>query len=118
MKTPEDWLAKLGRLRVDRASGDPAPHKPLLLLVILDLAEKGQLPPGPIVLTPPLAFEFCTYSTVVATRRRQRPDVRYPFYHLQSDGFWVPLGPDGQPTSDRRQVRAAALREDFLPILH
>jgi putative restriction endonuclease len=35
----------LARLKVDRASGDPAPHKPLLLLVVLDLAEQGLLPP-------------------------------------------------------------------------
>src|SRR5947209_18000368 len=99
MATPEQWLAKLAKLKVDRARGDPAPHKPLLLLVILDLAESGQLPPMPLPLTPELAFRFCTYWSVAATRRRQRPDVRYPFYHLKSDGFWTPLGEDGKPAT-------------------
>jgi putative restriction endonuclease len=34
------WLAELSKLRVDQARGDPAPHKPLLLLVSCDLVEK------------------------------------------------------------------------------
>jgi putative restriction endonuclease len=44
MMNTEYWLAKLANLRVDRARGDPAPHKPLLLLVVLELAEQGLLP--------------------------------------------------------------------------
>jgi hypothetical protein len=35
MKSADHWLGRLSKLRVDRASGDPAPHKPLLLLVVL-----------------------------------------------------------------------------------
>src|SRR5439155_12905391 len=31
MATPEQWLGKLAHLKVDKARGDPAPHKPLLL---------------------------------------------------------------------------------------
>ncbi len=42
--TRERWLSKLGKLRVDWAKGNPAPHKPLLLLVIIELAEQGRLP--------------------------------------------------------------------------
>jgi hypothetical protein len=30
---------------MDRASGEAAPHKPLLVLVVLDLADQGLLPP-------------------------------------------------------------------------
>ena len=37
------WLAKFARLRIDTASN--APHKPLLLLVVLDLAQEGLLGP-------------------------------------------------------------------------
>ena len=33
MTSGDNWLDKLSKLRVDRASGDPAPHKPLLLLI-------------------------------------------------------------------------------------
>ena len=74
MSTPDQWLAKLAKLKVDRASGDPAPHKPLLLLVVLELAEQGLLPNQELALTPELAFRFNTYwSIIVASRRKQRP---------------------------------------------
>jgi putative restriction endonuclease len=50
------WPAKFSRLRIDRAGGDPAPHKPLLLLVLCDLVEKESLPHGGLPLWPELAF--------------------------------------------------------------
>src|SRR5262249_56405938 len=105
MAPPEQIRGKLASLKVDRARGDPAPHKPLLLLVVLELAEQGQLPTNQLLLTPDLAFRFCTYWGIVAHRRTQRPDVRYPFYHLQSDGFWTPLTADGNPALERRLPR-------------
>src|SRR4051812_6383502 len=42
--TPKQWLKRLATLKVDRARGDAAPHKPLLLLVAIDMAEQGLLP--------------------------------------------------------------------------
>jgi putative restriction endonuclease len=70
----EQVLSRLGRLRVDTSTGDPAPHKPLLLLVVLELAERGEL--GEVLeLTPQLAFRFCSYFSIVAYRRETRPDT-------------------------------------------
>ena len=87
------WLAKLSKLRVDRARGDPAPHKPLLLLVLCDLVEKENLRNAVLPLSPELAYRFCTYWSIVAARRPQRPDVRLPFHHLAADGILVHAGP-------------------------
>ena len=56
MATPEQWLGKLANLKVDKARGDPAPHKPLLLLVVLELAEQGPSLGDILALTPELAF--------------------------------------------------------------
>src|SRR5262245_42256402 len=114
MATPEAWLDKLAKLRVDRASGDPAPHKPLLLLAVLEFAERGQLPPKTLPLSAELAFQFYTYWTVVAHRRRQRPDVRLPFHHLQSDGFWSVLDENSQPSDHFRESRYAVMPSDFV----
>jgi putative restriction endonuclease len=110
--TPDQWLTKLANLKVDRARGDPAPHKPLLLLVVFEIAEKsvGDILP----LTPELAYRFCTYWSLVAHRRTQAPDVRYPFFHLKTDGFWLPIGEDGKRALDRRLTRYAALPLDFV----
>jgi putative restriction endonuclease len=113
MATAEQWLARLARLKVDRTKGNPAPHKPLLLLTLLDLAEQGQLPDKILSLTPELAFRFCSYWSIVAHRRTQRPDVRLPFHHLQSDGFSSALGEDGQPSAHNRLTRSVRLAPDF-----
>jgi putative restriction endonuclease len=114
MGTPEDWLGRFAKLKVDRAKGDPAPHKPLLLLVVLELAEQGELPNEFLPLTPELAFRFCTYWSIVARRRKQRPDVRFPFYHLKSDGVWTPLTEAGKPAENRGEARSAHLPADFV----
>jgi putative restriction endonuclease len=114
VKSADYWLGKLSKLRVDRASGDPAPHKPLLLLVIFELAQDGLLPPKTLPLTPDLASRFMSYSTVVANRRPQRPDVRYPFHHLGSDGVWTPLDENCEKSDDRKRTRYVELPSDFV----
>ena len=115
--SPNDrWLRTAAHLRIDRARG-PAPHKPLLLLAVADLAEQGNLPPL-LPLTPELAFRFQSYWSIVAARRPQRPDIRLPFYHMVSDGLWTPLDTAGNPTTDRRQVPAVRLDPGFHASLH
>jgi predicted restriction endonuclease len=106
------WLAKLARLRIDTASN--APHKPLLLLVILDLAQEGAFGPDLLPLTPQLAFCFCLYWSIVAHRRNQKPDVRWPFTKLKTEGVWVPLGVCGEPTGDEKRALTAKLNADFV----
>jgi putative restriction endonuclease len=110
----EYWLAKLATLRVDRARGDPAPHKPLLLLVVLELAEQHLLPESLLPLSPELAFRFLTFWNIVAHRRNQRPDIRLPFHHLQSDGFWAACREDGETSLDRRLTQYAVLNPEFV----
>lgn len=114
MINTEQWLAKLAHLKVDKARGDPAPHKPLLLFVVLELAEQGLLPEGTLPLSPELAFRFFTFWSIVAHRRNQPPDVRLPFHHLQSDGFWSALDENGKPSPDKSLTRYAALNEEFV----
>jgi putative restriction endonuclease len=81
------WLNKLSKLRVDRASEHPAPHKPLLLLAIIDQIEDSSLSSTTVSLTPELAFRFLSYWEIVSHRGRSAGRVELPFYYLQSDGF-------------------------------
>ncbi len=81
------WLQTLSRLRVDRAHETPAPHKPLLLLCLLDQIAQGVLTTPQVRLTPALAFRFLTYWEIVATRRPVMGRVELPFFHLQGDGL-------------------------------
>jgi putative restriction endonuclease len=81
------WLSKLSKLRVDRASKTPAPHKPLLLLAIIDQIEDGAIQSPIVRLTPELAFRFLAYWQVVAYRGRNVGQVELPFFYLKSDGI-------------------------------
>lgn len=113
----EKWLKVISNLRVDR-KGTIAPHKPLLLLVLADLAEQGNLTDKVLPLTGDLVFRFLVYWKVVAERRPQRPDIHLPFYHMRSDGCWTPLDEDGRPTLERRRAVTAILDDTFLACLN
>jgi putative restriction endonuclease len=117
MATPEQWLDKLANLNPDRARGDPAPHKPLLLLILLEMAEKGELRHKELPLTPELAFRFSTIWKIVAHRRKQPPDIRYPFHHLKTNGCWSALDENGKPSTHRNLTRLAVMPSDFLACL-
>lgn len=116
-KDQRDWLHKLATLRVDRASGNPAPHKPLLLLVILEMADKGEISSPEVRLSPDLAFRFSAYWSVVAQRRTQPPEVRLPFHHLSSSGIWEPLMADGKPSPDKKLTSMVKLDPEFFNCL-
>lgn len=113
----EKWLRVVSNLNVSRKGGI-APHKPLLLLVLAELAEEGKLSDGTLPLNGELVFRFLAYGTVVAERLSQRPNIRLPFYHMRSDGCWIPLDENGQPTLERRRVAAAQLDKTFLACLN
>jgi len=82
-----NWLNRLTKLRVDRASKNPAPHKPLLLLAILDQIEEGSITSTAVRLTPELAFRFLGYWEVVSNRGRSVGRAELPFFHLQGGEF-------------------------------
>lgn len=82
--TLQKYVQKIKRLRVDRAHG-VAPHKPLLLLAVIELIERGQIRENKIPLSPDLAEVFIKYWSKVTDRR---PNIALPFFHLKSDGFW------------------------------
>lgn len=115
------WLEKCSTLNVDRAKKSrgtgPAPHKPLLLLMVCDLAEEGRLDGGLLQRDGPLAFRFATYWRVVADRRRTKPDLRLPFYHLKTDKFWQPLEESGRPAETRERATIAQFDMSFLVCL-
>ena len=112
----ERWLKVAANLRVDRKH-DIAPHKPLLLLVVVELAEQGRLE-RILSLTGELVFRFLAFWTVVASRRSQKANLRLPFYHMRSDGCWAPINEKGEPTRERMCATAAQLDESLLACLH
>ncbi len=114
--TSYKWLAGLGRLRIDRKD-NPAPHKPLLLLTVIEMVEQGLLQEPLLQLSGELSFRFLTLWPVVAARRNQPPEIWLPFFHLRTSGIWLPLDSGGRPTEERRRVVAARIDPEFFDCL-
>jgi len=117
LKDQQYWLHKIATLRIDRARGNPAPHKPLLLLVIMEMAEKGESASRVVTFSPDLAFRFSVFWSVVAQRRKQPPEVRLPFHHLGSSGMWQPLTEDDKPSPDKKLTTMIRLDPSFYDCL-
>ena len=79
------YLHKIESLRLGRSHGVPAPHKPLLLLTVLDLIEAGEIQTNLIEPTPRLVESFLRYWKHVGIGHTR---VFLPFYHLKTSGFW------------------------------
>ena len=113
IKDQKFWLHKLSTLRIDRARGNPAPHKPLLLLVVLEMVEKGEITSNEVELSPDLAFRFSTYWSIVAHRRKQSPQVRLPFHHIGSSGIWQPLTAKKEASPDKKLTTMIRIDPSF-----
>ncbi|MGC4045936.1 MAG: HNH endonuclease [Armatimonas sp.] len=90
-------LAHLHR-NATKAKG-AAPHKPLLLLAILQELDAGRISENLITLTPELVAAFQTnWQALVPKEANWQPRMSYPFRYLKRDGFWE-LVKDGQPVT-------------------
>ena len=107
----ERWLQKLTDLHPAR---DNAPHKPLLLLVFLEMIEKGEFVGGKLRLTPELAYRFDTFFEVARHRRSARPDVRMPFHHLGTQKFWSPRMASGEISKHRSTTEYVIPDSEFV----
>ncbi len=107
----ERWLGKLTKL--NKARGN-APHKPLLLLVFLELVENGDFAGGSLPLTPETAYRFDTFFDVVKYRRPAKPDVRLPFHHLSTQGFWTAHMANGETSKDSSTTRYVVPDPEFV----
>jgi putative restriction endonuclease len=81
------WLARLYDLRRNTRGSHERPHKPVLLLAILDLLDRGVLQENQVPFTEELVSTFRRFFAVVQARDDQ-PTIENPFYFLCGDGFW------------------------------
>jgi putative restriction endonuclease len=79
------YLNKIEHLRVDRTHNVPAPHKPLLLLTVLDLIERGEITQNRIEVSPLLVETYLNYWKHIPTGQ---PRLYNPFPRLRTSGFW------------------------------
>jgi putative restriction endonuclease len=94
-----EYLKKLTRLRQAPTAYGPAPHKPVLLLALLDGIEKGWITGNRVYLTPDLVAAF-RGPLVVAVQTDQSPEFTLPFFTCRAAGSGGWCGADGQPLRD------------------
>jgi putative restriction endonuclease len=89
-----DYLHKLTHLRLNTnrnqwsaATANRAPHKPFLLLSILDLAAQGQIDSPFIKPSFDLIERFARYWDLVRPPSG-KCNMAYPSNHMRSEGFW------------------------------
>ena len=82
----QKYLKAFKKLRIDRAHGI-APHKPILLISVIQTFQSGIYESKRIYITPELVALFKTNWNLLVTSKH---DCRFalPFYHLTSDKFW------------------------------
>jgi putative restriction endonuclease len=112
--TLEYYVKLFSKLRTDRArwkgieiTQEQAPHKPLLLLSIIEQFKQATINVNLIELNPDLSESFGLYWF-----RIMPPDsngnIVMPFFHLKSDGFWKlkPQGGRHEILASKRAVRS------------
>ena len=78
------------------------------------MVEGGEFVGPSLVLTPELAFRFDTFFSVVKRRRKARPDVRMPFYHLKTQGFWSAHMASGELSQHRSTTAYVVPNPEFV----
>jgi putative restriction endonuclease len=81
------YVRKFAKLNTNRKNGVSAPHKPILLLAVIELIEQNKIRSNEIYLSPELIATFLKYwSSLVKTDHRS--NIALPFFHLTGDKFW------------------------------
>ena len=85
-KSLKYYIHKLTHLRRDYKKGG-APHKPILILSLIDNIEQGLISENSIFITPELVSSFkSNWSTYVITDHTML--FTLPFYHMSGESFW------------------------------
>jgi putative restriction endonuclease len=118
---PTEWLVRLCHLNAAKtAERGCAPHKPLLLLCVIDMVEEGAITTQWISYSPELFFRFQCYWSIVYNRQRNRPDMRLPFHALggKRDRIWTCYMEDGKPSRSKETTRLCHIEESLWNYLH
>jgi putative restriction endonuclease len=107
-----EWLGRLCNLNAAKTEERGiAPHKPLLLLCVMDMVEEGAITTHWISYSPELFFRFQCYWEIVYNRQRNKPDMRLPFHALggNRDRIWTRHTEEGKPSRSKETTRLCCL---------
>jgi putative restriction endonuclease len=103
----ESWLERLYNLRRDKRGSHERPHKPALLLSIIDLLDRGVIAGNEVPLSEDLVATFKRYFAVVR-KEDDQPTIQNPFFHLCGDKFWQLVPAPGESQIYREGATSGA----------
>lgn len=112
-------------LKMAQTRGQVAPHKPLLLLAVIDLIEAGIITSCQIDLSDELVKAFERNAKLYADNIVHfRPNIGMPFFHMKSEQFWrlIPQSEGFKPgvttiSGLRRYYRYAEIDQELFDLL-
>ena len=116
--TNSHWLKKLRKLNPNRSRvKGAAPHKPCLLLSLLDMAQDGELQEAELRRSPGLQVRFNAFSSIALLRWGGKVDLAYPFFYLRSQHFWQPLDAEKRPSTSVEVTQSIHFDPEFLALM-
>jgi putative restriction endonuclease len=97
-----------------------APHKPLMLLALVDLIEEAEYSDGWVPYDIRLAQRFRDYWGIVIERQRNTPDISMPFHALggERDKIWERFTEDRVTSRAKQTTRLCRIAPKFFQCLH
>ena len=113
----KEYIAQFQSLNTNKRAGIDAPHKPILLLAILDLVESGAIGSARIELSEQLESAFLhNWKRYVGSSLLFQPKVATPFWHMQNEPFYQLYTNDGKELAGS-PYSVKKLRENTYAIL-
>lgn len=85
----ELMISNIPHLHTNTQKGYPAPHKPILLISVMDLIEDGCVSSNHIFLSDELIDKFhSNWCRYVGSNQLFTPDIGKPYWHLRNEPFW------------------------------
>lgn len=92
----EYYLTCFRSLNTNKSGGRIAPHKPILLISLMDLYESGLLIGSKIELDETLQRTFGdNWARYVGDSDIFRPHIATPFWHMRNEPFWELVSKSG-----------------------
>ena len=83
-----EFLKRIGSLNRATVNGLKAPHKPILLLSVIESIAFGEILENKIEISPLLVARFKDNWNRLVNTNIFQPNFALPFFHMQKEGFW------------------------------
>jgi putative restriction endonuclease len=83
-----EFIKKIGSLNRATVNGLKAPHKPILLLSVIESIAFGEIVENKIEISPLLVARFKDNWNRLVNTNIFQPNFSLPFFHMQKEGFW------------------------------